>query len=125
MEREGRKMQVKELQEKAFKNAKDKGFHDMEQRVLRKMKNLEFDDEEIEAVRLAFMSQSLVLITTEIGESIQELRKGNNEKFREEIADIIIRAGDFAGSNDIDLEMEVKRKMAINKSRPKMHERKF
>lgn len=67
----------------------------------------------------------LMLIVSELGEACEALRKGDCEGFAEELADVAIRLGDCCGAWGIDLEAEVKRKMAKNKLRPYKHGKKF
>ena len=97
-------MKINELSRLAHETAVEKGFYETPNRPL---------------------SEILVLIITEISEAVQEDRKGNFEKFKEEIADTYIRLGDLCGFLDIDIEAEIKRKMEINKSRPKKHNRRY
>jgi NTP pyrophosphatase (non-canonical NTP hydrolase) len=67
----------------------------------------------------------LLLVTTEIAEAVEELRRGKEEPLREEMADIIIRTADLAGFLEIDLEKEISKKMAKNKTRSYKHGKAF
>lgn len=116
-------MKLSQMQEIAYDNSFGKSFHDMGFRVLRKMNEQKFDNEEIEYITNMIKTSSLALIMTEIGEAIQELRKGNSEA--EECSDIAIRLADYAGRWGINLEEEVIMKMGKNEARPKLHNRKF
>lgn len=63
----------------------------------------------------------LMLVTTELGEAAEAIRKGDEINFREEIADTLIRILDLCGGYGIDIEDEVTRKMAVNERREFMH----
>jgi NTP pyrophosphatase (non-canonical NTP hydrolase) len=67
----------------------------------------------------------LMLIVSEVGEACEALRCGDDANFAEELADVAIRLGDACGAWDIDLEAEIVRKMAKNKSRSRKHGKKF
>ena len=47
--------------------------------------------------------------------------KGKPEGFPAELADLLIRVGDLAAALGIDLDFEVRRKMAYNETRPYRH----
>jgi len=96
-------MNLNELSALAHSIAKEKGFWDTERRT----------------------SEVLMLIVTEVAEACQADRKGDYPKFKEEIADVFIRLFDLCGSLEIDIEKEIKSKMEINKSRPRLHNRKY
>jgi len=76
----------------------------------------------------------LMLIVTEVAEAAEALREWGHmrevsqspelhdrEHLGEELADIIIRVGDFAGALGLDLESAIASKMARNRERPRMH----
>jgi NTP pyrophosphatase (non-canonical NTP hydrolase) len=65
----------------------------------------------------------LALIGTEVSEAIQEVRKGNSEALKEELADIVIRVLDFSGALGFDLSQAIEDKHAINRGRPRKHGR--
>ena len=96
-------MRINELSLKAHKTAVNKGFYDRKREI----------------------PELLMLIVTELGEACQEDRKGNTDKFKEEIADVYIRLGDMCGHLDINIEDEIIRKMEINKNRPYRHNKKY
>ena len=67
------------------------------------------------------MLGKLMLVVTEVAESAEAVRKNNLKNFKEEIADTFIRLLDICGSMNIDIECEIKTKMAENNERPKKH----
>lgn len=64
---------------------------------------------------------TLMLVTTEVAEAAEAVRKGDAENLSEELADICIRVFDFAGALDINLEQAILDKMLKNEGRPRMH----
>ena len=56
----------------------------------------------------------LMLCVSELSEALEADRKGNEENFREEIADTFIRLGDMCSALDIDIEKEIIKKMKYN-----------
>lgn len=67
----------------------------------------------------------LALIHSEVSEALEADRKGDQENFEEELADICIRVFDLAGLMDIDLEREIIKKMEANKLRPYKHNKNY
>jgi len=67
----------------------------------------------------------LMLIVTEISEACEADRYGDNEHFKEEIADIFIRLFDLCGYLNIDIESEIAKKYNRNIDRPKLHGKKY
>lgn len=71
----------------------------------------------------------MALIMSELGEACEAIRKPslksehlpNVRLVEEELADVIIRVGDFAASEAIDMDRAVELKAAYNKSRPFKH----
>jgi NTP pyrophosphatase (non-canonical NTP hydrolase) len=70
------------------------------------------------------MPEKLMLVVTELSEAMEAYRHDDNKNFKEEIADTFIRLCDICGSVDIDIESEIRNKMAINKDRPYKHGKK-
>lgn len=120
-------MNLDDLSMEAHRNASEKGFWKLEDSILAKMANpklqLEFTQEEIKAVVNAFKTSKIALIMCEGAEAIEALRKGENES--EEMADIVIRTGDYCGGYNVDLEGHAAVKMEKNKLRPVKHGKAF
>ncbi len=66
-----------------------------------------------------------MLIVSELGEALEADRAGKPAGVAEEIADTAIRLFDLCGGFKIDLETEIKRKMEINRQRPRMHRKRY
>ncbi len=80
-----------------------------------------------EAARPA--GEVLMLLVTELSEAMEAYRKGNPEsdkipgfsKMEEELADVVIRLLDYAGSEEFDIEGALQAKIAYNETRPYRH----
>lgn len=68
-------------------------------------------------IRLA----KLALLTSEIGEAVEAVRKNDQENLGEELADIAIRLFDLGPALGFDLEAEILKKMDKNDLRPYKH----
>lgn len=90
---------INQLCQEAFETAKSKGWH----------------DETRETGTL------LALIHSEVSEALEADRKGDQENFAEELADVCIRIFDLCGSKGIDLENAIVDKMNRNKGRSYKH----
>ena len=90
---------INQLCNQAYETAKSKGWHD----ELRETGTL------------------LALIHSEVSEALEADRKGNEENFCEELADVCIRIFDLCGSRGIDLEAAILKKMERNKARTYKH----
>ncbi len=114
---------MKELARKIHQNAVAKGFwKDLAEVEL--MKPV-LKEEVYFAQYLNCVGQRLMLITSEVGEAEDALRKKDMENFKEEIADIVIRCFDLAGGLDFDLMEEINKKHAYNLTRPYKHGKEF
>ncbi|BAQ14703.1 MazG nucleotide pyrophosphohydrolase domain-containing protein [Clostridium botulinum] len=118
-------LKIKEMVKDAHKNAIDHGFWEEEHNIITKMCVKGFKDEEIKAVKRAFMCQRLMLIVSEVSEAVNALRKDDKENYAEELADIILRTSDTALGDTVDIEKEIKKKMKKNRSRPYKHDKAF
>lgn len=112
------------LQERAYRQSAEKGFH---------------DDEPTEGrALLARNAERIALIHSELSEALEELRNGwaANETYYpnatigdngkpegvpSEMADVVIRVLDFCGANNINLEAMILEKLDYNASRSRMH----
>ncbi len=92
-------MEIKEIAEEIHENFKKKGFWDDTRPI----------------------PETLMLITTEVSEAMAAFRAKDQDNFREELADIVIRVFDAAEGYGIDIENEIIKKHEFNKSRPHKH----
>lgn len=119
-------MEIRELCREAHANAKEKGFWKRENAVLDTLDDYDLakGTELWDVADLAFKMQKLMLIASELGEAVEALRNGDQDKFEEELADVFIRLGDFCGGYNIDIETAIRKKMEYNRTRPHMHGKK-
>lgn len=107
-------MTIKEMQQECWQTADDHGWHDQPRTV----------------------GDELALIHSEVSEALEAFREhgllGFNQVFIDdrppkpegvgsELADVLIRIGDFCGEHEINLELELEKKMRYNKTRPYRH----
>lgn len=144
--------------ERAHETSKSKGFYELPTNILRKMEDgndgsfgTKFSEEEIKAVKDAFIAQRLMLITSELGEALEANRKGKSvnigafeknfdftglpfdqafkervkDSFEDELADSMIRLFDLCGWLNIDIEKHVELKHLYNTTRERLHGKKF
>jgi len=83
----------------AYETAVSKGWHDKERET----------------------GTMLALIHSEVSEALEADRKGDEENFAEELADVCIRVFDLCGLRGIDLEDAIFLKMNRNKGRSYKH----
>ncbi len=67
------------------------------------------------------MLAKLMLVVTEVAEAMDAVVEGDEKNFAEELADVLIRVFDIAGTMGINLDFEVSRKTSINAMRPRLH----
>ena len=109
------------LVKNAYENAVKHGFwEDVEEKWLR----IAFKDKE-NKVDVNAIGNRLMLVTGEVAEAHEALRKNDRVNFAEELADIVIRVADLAGGLGIDLEKEIIDKMEKNKLREYKHGKEF
>ena len=122
-------VELKELCEKAHKNAREKGFWEDWDRIqeFRNMAiNISPDGKKQTYIDINnAITTRLMLIVSELSEALEALRERDGDNFAEELADVAIRLGDLCGGLDIDLEKEVIRKMERNEDRPYKHGKQF
>ena len=118
---------INELVEEAHKNARDKGFWDFCIQETDEMFKTDcvLTNEIHRLTLILIINGFLTLIASEVFEAQQALRKNDRDNFKEEIADIFIRAADLCGGLGIDIEKEIIKKMEYNKGREKMHGKLF
>ena len=92
-----------ELSKESHQIAVEKGFWDKERPIV----------------------ELLMLCVTELSEACEADRHGDEDNFKEEIADTFIRLFDLCGALEIDIEHEIKKKMEVNKTRPYKHGKRY
>lgn len=113
------KWTVRDMQEAAHSASKEKGWWP------------ESDLERASDGDVELIATKLMLITTEVAEAMEDVRNGHIEPdtrldgkpegLPSELADIVIRVMDLAGSISIDLAHEIHRKMEYNATRSHRH----
>lgn len=63
----------------------------------------------------------LCLVHAEVSEALEAYRENNNDNFKEELADIVIRVWDICEHLDINIAEEVNKKHKFNLTRPYRH----
>lgn len=97
-------MTIKEMQEKSHSQAVKSGFWDTPRND----------------------GEAIALMHSELSECLEAMRSGGTIKqIAEELADLVIRVGDFCGGRSINLEEAIIEKMAYNETRPYRHDMKF
>lgn len=120
-------MNIEKLVEITHKNAREKGFWEDWDSICWEDGLVRNDSSNLDIGELFNLATSsrLMLIVSEVSEALEALRNNNNQNFKEELADIIIRTCDLAGGLSIDLQEEIIKKIKINKDRKYKHGKKF
>ena len=129
-------MNISELVQRAHATAESKGWHDDNKLMLKffnsmreigKTASSEDMQESVDYLEKVWQRTwkvaKIALIMCEGAEAIEAIRKGEDEG--EEIADIVIRCGDYSGEERIRLEHCTVTKMDINDTRPYKHNKKL
>ena len=116
-------MDLNELCKQCHKTAIEKGFYEKTRQFIETYQDKKY------AYDLE-TSKRLALITSELGEALEALRKDRKgilqkDTFEDEIADSLIRIFDLCGWLGIDIQQQVEWKMEYNKSREKLHGKRF
>lgn len=139
-----------DLQNEVHNTAVTKGFWETEHKLLN---HPDLDDEDKKNIKLAFQSQRLMLVVSELAEGMEVLRKKDYEptsdeikklldeatdeefpelfvkyvkdQYSDELSDASIRIMDISGGDDVDLEWHIKAKMRYNATRPYKHGKNF
>ena len=120
-------MTIKELVEKAHKNARKHGFWEDWDSICWEdgLDRNEASTLDIQELFNSAIAKRLMLIVSELGEALEALRNDVRENFAEELADVAIRLADLCGGLCIDLEAEILKKMRKNKTREYKHGKAF
>jgi hypothetical protein len=113
-------MRFDELGREIHAWARGKGFYDREQVVVR---DPLLGDVEARVANPSLAPEKLMLVVTEVAETMEALRDGDREAEAEEVADTIIRLLDYAAWRGIRLDETIEAKMAKNEMRPRLHGR--
>jgi NTP pyrophosphatase (non-canonical NTP hydrolase) len=71
----------------------------------------------------SFPAEKLLLIVSEVSETLDALRDADPDHEAEELADVIIRCLDYAAWRGVDVDAAVAAKVATNRDRPRLHGR--
>lgn len=125
-----------EFQQTCYLTSKYKGFWHEQDEVLRVLENANIPPEHVHkltsAVNSAFHAMKGDLMHSELGERTEAQRKALvSDKIpdlsgeEEELADVIIRIGDYSGRRRFSLGLAIVLKMRYNNGRPYMHGKQF
>jgi len=115
-------MTLNDLGAEIYQNAVDKGFYEQIHTILAKL-----NPEEVTFVKNLWMSNRLMLITSELAEGLEGIRAGNlsaepkSGGLGEELADAAIRLFDMFIDCGINPDEAIRAKMNFNKNRLKKH----
>lgn len=101
--------ELEDLQYEAWMIAEESGFHEGEEAG---------EDARSRAKILA-------LIHSEVSEALEADREGDEENYREELADTVIRILDHAETEEIDLTEEIEAKFEKNREREFRHGKEY
>jgi len=143
-------MTINELIETSHSNSKAKGFWDKYDYIINTLTNhKEFYRNDLDYTKQLFITQKLMLIVSELSESLEALRVNKicdttddilaledeefintfkekvKDTFEDEIADVFIRLGDMCGHMNIDIEKHILLKQKFNSTRDKLHGKNF
>tara|TARA_Y100000310_G_scaffold339241_1_gene431334 strand:+ start:1440 stop:1817 length:378 start_codon:yes stop_codon:yes gene_type:complete len=120
-------MTINEMQERAHKTSRDKGWWADCTTLEPDRVTTSIDPRLVEKS----IPEKLCLIHSEISEALESYRKGEDfyweavagkpEGLAAELADVLIRCGDLADALDIDLQSAVEKKMDYNDGRSHRH----
>lgn len=99
--------------------ARDKGFYDHDQIATGVPGSGLYVQNE------SLANEKIMLIVTEAAEMVDARRDDDAAKEEEELADLMIRALDYAGYRGFDVGHTIEKKMAKNRQRPQLHGRSF
>lgn len=113
------------------RNAKLKGFYDTSLLIEKLYKDLLITDKQYKLLQAQLINSNLMLIVSELSEMTEELRRGDYNKLKEELADVFIRLLDLTGYLhyaeliDTDIQRAILNKIEKNKKRPHLHNKLF
>lgn len=89
-----------------------------------------FSKDTLVATKEAFVTQKIMLISSELGEAVEAMRNNNyglekKDTFEDELADVFIRLCDLCGELNIDIDRQIEWKMGYNKQREHKHGKGF
>lgn len=116
---------MKDLIKRIHDNAVNKGFWNDSILINSLLLDERITEDEYFSLRNSVINSKLALITTEVAECTEALRKGDYGNLHEEMADIVIRVLDLAGARNIDLEKIILDKVEKNESRSYLHGKQF
>lgn len=73
----------------------------------------------------AIKATKLMLAVSELGEMLEAIRKSDSANELEELADVVIRLLDYAGTYKMPLAEAIIKKMQVNEGRPYKHGKNF
>lgn len=109
IESDGPLTDIQSLCHLCYQNAKEKGFHEYTPTLGKHGQDARH------------ILSWLMLITTEVAEAAEAVRKGDKENFGEELADVCIRIFDTAEALGVNLQRHILEKMSKNRQREVRH----